>query len=94
MQNPTQPDGVHALLDVVLEALDIPHPATIGDSEQHAKVLADRVMHTVVALQRVVDEDGDPLGIEWTTEYLRERLAEHPPTGYRHYGTPRTEAGR
>lgn len=91
MRDLTQPDDVRDLLAAVLEALDIPHPATIGDTEQHARVLADRVMHTVIALRDVLD-NGAPLGIEWTTEYLRKRLAEHPPTGYRHYGTPRTEA--
>lgn len=81
------PEPVPGLLAAVLEALDIPHPATIGDSEQHAKVLADRVMHARIALRSVLD--GDPVGIEWTTEYLRERLAEHPPTGYRAWGDGR-----
>lgn len=90
MRDLTQPDDVRDLLAAVLEALDIPHPATVGDSEQHARVLGDRVMHAVIALRSTLD--GHPLGIEWTTTYLRERLAEHPPTGYRHYGTPRTEA--
>ncbi|MFF3452870.1 hypothetical protein ACFYXH_00830 [Streptomyces sp. NPDC002730] len=90
MRDLTQPHDVRDLLAAVLEALEIPHPATLGDSEQHARVLADRVMHTVIALRSTLD--GNPLGIEWTVAYLRERLAEHPPTGYRHYGTPRTEA--
>jgi hypothetical protein len=77
------------LLAVVLEALDIPHPATIGDTEAHDRTLNDRAMHTVIALQRVLEEDRDPLGVEWTTTYLRERLAEHPPTGYRAWGEGR-----
>lgn len=83
------PAPVTGLLAAVLEALDIPHPATIGDTETHDRVLNDRAMHTVIALRNILG--GDPMGIEWTTSYLRERLAEHPPTGYRHYGTPRTE---
>ncbi|WP_405799309.1 hypothetical protein [Streptomyces sp. NBC_01506] len=86
------PEPTHDLLTAALEALDIPHPATVGDGEAHAKVLADRVMHTVIALRNVLD--GYPLGIEWTTEYLRERLAEHPPTGYRAWGAPRDGAGQ
>ncbi|MGW2126274.1 hypothetical protein [Streptomyces sp. NPDC001758] len=79
------------LLAVVLEALDIPHPATVGDTETHDRILADRAMHTVIALQRVLEDDdaGDPLGIGWTTAYLRERLAAHPATGYRAWGDGR-----
>ncbi|MBI0294482.1 hypothetical protein JBE04_08300 [Streptomyces sp. PRKS01-29] len=84
------PEPVADLLRAVLEALDIPHPATFGDSEIHARVLADRVMHTVVALHGVLDERAaGHLDIEWTTSYLRKRLAEHPPTGYRAAGIPR-----
>ncbi|MDX2676192.1 hypothetical protein [Streptomyces soliscabiei] len=96
MQDRTEPSAgkLRELLAVVLEALDIPHPATVGDTEAHARILSDRAMHTVIALQRVLEEDGDPLGVEWTIAYLQERLAEHPPTGYRHYGAQRTEAGR
>lgn len=77
------PEPVADLLRAVLEALDIPHPATFGDNEQHARVLADRAMHTVIALEGVLDREVPGLGIEWTTAYLREKLAEHPPTGYR-----------
>ncbi|GAA2386940.1 hypothetical protein GCM10010420_07280 [Streptomyces glaucosporus] len=80
------PDGpVRDLLAAVLEAIDIPYPATVGDSEQYGEVLAERVMHTAVALRNVLDDR--PLSeVEWETAYLRERLAEHPPTGYRHAG--------
>ncbi|MGW0626069.1 hypothetical protein [Streptomyces sp. NPDC002758] len=75
------PDGpVRDLLAAVLDALDIPHPATAGDTEAHDQTLNDRAMHAKIALRSVLD--GDPLGTEWTTAYLHERLAEHPPTGY------------
>ncbi|MFD1659985.1 hypothetical protein ACFSL4_17730 [Streptomyces caeni] len=85
MQDRT-PDGpVRELLASVLEALNIPHPATIGDTEQHDRVLNERVMHARIALVGVLERGDDPA---WTTAYLRERLAEHPPTGYRHHGTP------
>ncbi|MFF2187260.1 hypothetical protein [Streptomyces sp. NPDC058155] len=80
MSSLTDQTAARDFLAAVLEGLDIPHPATIGGSEAHAKVLADRVMHTVIALRSALD--GCPLGIEWTTEYLRERLAECPPAGY------------
>ncbi|MFJ8783160.1 hypothetical protein [Streptomyces sp. NPDC102476] len=70
-----------ALLAAVLEALDIPHPATVGGDEVYARILADRATHAVVALRSVLDHK--PLmSIEWTAAYLREQLAFHPPTGY------------
>ncbi|MER6111722.1 hypothetical protein [Streptomyces hirsutus] len=37
-------------------------------------------MHAKISLRSVIEDD--PLGIEWTTQYLRERHAETPPTGY------------
>lgn len=83
-------DDVRDLLAAVLDALDIPHPATVGDTETHDRILNDRAMHAAIALRSALEDH--PLGIEWTTQYLRERLAEHPAVGYRHYGTPRTEA--
>lgn len=79
MQDRT-PDAVRDFLAAVLDALDIPEPATTGDTEAHDRVLNDRAMHAKIALRDVLD--GGPLGVEWTTRYLRERLAETPPTGY------------
>ncbi|WP_431772204.1 hypothetical protein [Streptomyces cucumeris] len=87
------PEPTADLLRAVLEALDIPHPATFGDTEQHARVLTDRAMHAVIALHGVLG-DGPDLGIEWTTTYLRARLAEHPPTGYRAVGDRRPGGDR
>jgi hypothetical protein len=74
-------DDVRDLLAAVLEALDIPHPATVGGTEAHDRILNDRVMHAAIALRSVLD-DKPLMDTEWTTAYLRERLAEHPPTGY------------
>lgn len=90
MRDPIHTDNVRDLLAAVLEALDIPHPATIGDAEQHGEVLANRTMHAVIALRSTLE--GHPLGIEWTTAYLREQLAKHPATGYRPFGSLRPEA--
>ncbi|MFD7064411.1 hypothetical protein [Streptomyces sp. NPDC059906] len=78
-------DGVSAgavreLLAAVLDALDIPAPATVGGSAAHDRVLNDRAMHARNALRDVLD--GAPLGVGWTTRYLRDRLGDHPPTGY------------
>lgn len=88
----TTTDPIRDLLAAVLEAIDIPHPATIGDGETHDRVLNDRAMHAAVALRSVLD-DKPLTDVEWTTEYLRARLAEHPPTGYRHWGAPRALDG-
>ncbi|MCP9209304.1 hypothetical protein [Streptomyces cucumeris] len=82
------PEPTADLLRAVLEALDIPYPATIGDGEIHDRLIATRAMHAKIALHNVLD-DGPDLGIEWTTAYLRARLAEHPPTGYRAVGDRR-----
>ncbi|MGW7706337.1 hypothetical protein [Streptomyces sp. NPDC054771] len=80
-----------ALLVVVLEALAIPAPATVGDGEVHDRILADRVMHARIALENVTQR-GDDAG--WSADYLRARLGEHPPTGYRAAGAPRIEEDR
>ncbi len=74
-------DDVRALLAAVLEALDIPHPATVGDDEVYGRIRNDRATHAVVALRSVLD-DKPLMDIAWTAAYLRERLTEHPPTGY------------
>lgn len=74
------PAPARELLAVVLAALDIPHPATAGD-EVYERILADRISHTVVVLRNLL-EDKPLMGAEWLTDYLRTRLAEHPPTGY------------
>ena len=80
------------LLAAVLEALAIPYPATVGDGEVHDRILAERVMHARIALENVL-ERGDDAG--WSADYLRARLAEHPPAGYRAAGEPYTgEVGR
>lgn len=71
------------LLAAVLEAIELPHPATVGDAEVHGRVLSDRVMHLVIALQSIRDESRD---VDWALDYLRERLAEHPTDVYRAWG--------
>ncbi|MGW1609433.1 hypothetical protein ACWCQZ_08545 [Streptomyces sp. NPDC002285] len=75
------PDDVRGLLAAVLEAIDIPHPATVGDDEVYARIRNERATHAVVALRSVLD-DKPLMDIEWTAAYLREQLAFHPPTGY------------
>ncbi|GFH38890.1 hypothetical protein [Streptomyces pacificus] len=86
MSRPIPATESRALLAAVREALDIPHPATVGDAEVHDRILEARVMHARIALADVLDHGGDP---GWHADYLRSRLAEHPPTGYRSAPTER-----
>ncbi|MGW2169013.1 hypothetical protein ACWC1C_00610 [Streptomyces sp. NPDC001705] len=74
-------DDVRQLLAVVLEALDLPHPATQGGSEVYDEIRSERATHVVVALRSVLD-DKPLMDVAWTTDYLREQLAKHPATGY------------
>lgn len=75
------PPAIRDLLAAVLEAIDLPHPATTGGSEVHDRLLAARVVHARIALRSVLD-DGPDMGPAWNAKYLRERLAEHPIAGY------------
>ncbi|GAA4323267.1 hypothetical protein ACFQY7_00075 [Actinomadura luteofluorescens] len=68
-----------AVIDAVLEALAIPYAATVGHEETRAKILAERLSLTVVVLETLTKRD---VGLAWSLEYLRERLADYPPTGY------------
>lgn len=75
------PPAARDLLAVILAALDIPHPATAGGAEVYDRVRGERATHVVVALRSILDEK--PLmDLEWTADYLKARLAEHPPVGY------------
>jgi hypothetical protein len=80
---------VRVLLEAVLEAIDLPAPATEGDHDAYARLLVDRVLDAVVFLHGVL---GDPLAgtveADWNEAYLRRQLAKKPPTTYRHYGAP------
>lgn len=74
-------DDIRDLLAAILEAIDIPHPATVGGTEAHDRLLNDRAVHAKIALRNLLD-DGPDLGPAWSAKYLRERLAKHPITGY------------
>jgi hypothetical protein len=86
------PALMRELLAAVLEALDIPNPATAGDSEIWHQVLAARVLHATLAAKTALTHDLDrgPGYLAQTIAYLRDRLAENPPTGYQHWSTQAT----
>lgn len=77
---------VRAFLAVVLDAIDLPSPATVGDHEAFSRLLEDRALDAAVALRVALDESlVGGTGLDWHTAYLREQLAKKPPTGYRHH---------
>jgi hypothetical protein len=78
MFNPTE---ARDALAAVLEALDIPHAATVGEEEKRDKILKERIGHTVVMLNSILG--GDTFDPAWSIAYLHDRLAEHPATGYK-----------
>ena len=82
------PQPARDALEVVREALDIPHAATAGDGETRDRILAERLLHAVIMLRGVLDEGGD---IAWHVGYLRDRLAEHPATGYKTWDERKAE---
>ncbi|MET9734307.1 hypothetical protein ABZZ79_27815 [Streptomyces sp. NPDC006458] len=81
MTTPSLPEPVRDLLAAVLEAIALPRPATHDGNEVHDRLLSARVIHTRIALRAALDS-GPDLGPAWIAAYLRERLAEHPITGY------------
>ncbi|MEV6116610.1 hypothetical protein AB0L59_30085 [Streptomyces sp. NPDC052109] len=74
------PPAATNLLTAVLEAIDLPYPASMGWQEAHDRILNERVMHAKLALRSVLD--GNSLGLDWDANYLREKLAQHPVQGY------------
>jgi hypothetical protein len=81
VNTPDIPEPVRDLLTAVFEAIDLPHPATVGGQDAHDRLLSTRVVHARIALRDILG-NGPHLGPAWTAQYLRERLAEHPITGY------------
>jgi hypothetical protein len=83
--NAALPAEVRELLGVVLAAIDIPYPATVGDVARHREILAERAMHATITLRQVLAREGTrfPAELPWETAWLREQLAAHPPAGYK-----------
>ncbi|MFF5029228.1 hypothetical protein ACFY2J_34095 [Streptomyces collinus] len=84
MKSSEIPEPVRDLLAAVLEAISLPHPATFAGGEVHERLLADRVVHARLALRSALGSDGvgPDMGLAWDAQFLRERLARHPITGY------------
>lgn len=68
-----------AIVDAVIEALEIPYAATVRGDETRKEILEKRVRDVLVLMHGLAGPDPDP---EWRLAYLRERLAEHAAIGY------------
>lgn len=83
-------DDLRALLNAVLDAIDIPAPATGADLDPFRAVLDRRASLAVITARGALAEL--PTDIGWNADYLRRKLAECPATGYHALGDG--EAGR
>jgi hypothetical protein len=81
----SMPADVRQLLVTVLDALTIPFPATSGDHARYAEILEQRAMFAVVALRRTLatHQPSSIVDLGWETAWLRERLSECRPAGYK-----------
>jgi hypothetical protein len=86
---PTRDELLDALR-AVLEAVDIPYAATVGEQRTRDSILVERVGHVAVMLRGLLAEDSWR-NWAWSTAYLRERLADHPATGYKTWETRAAE---
>jgi hypothetical protein len=77
-------DQARAIVEAVLEAIDIPYAATTGHEVTREAILRHRLMHTMVCLRGILDRADAPYpaDLEASLAYLREKNAEHPATGY------------
>jgi hypothetical protein len=80
-----------AIVEAVLEAIDIPHAATVEGAETRQAILTERLRHLRISLKSLAVH-GDTA---WALADLEKQLAEHPATGYLTTGDvlQRTEDG-
>lgn len=79
-------------LQVVLDALNIPNAATVGEQATRDKILVERAGHARAFLENILAENG--IGdVPWGIAYLRDRLAEHPAAGYKTWEERMAELG-
>jgi hypothetical protein len=87
MSESTMPDYV-AVLSAVREALAVPYPATVAETESYAQLVVSRAMAARVALDAILDAvipggHDDEARVFLVAAYvtnLRERVAETPVT--------------
>jgi hypothetical protein len=82
-------EELHALLEAVVEAIDVPYPANIDDDETHRKLLDRRAGLAVIVARAALAEKPDAYA--WNAAYLRRKIDQHP-VNYRADEKP--EAGR
>ncbi|MEV7035136.1 hypothetical protein AB0N99_33535 [Streptomyces sp. NPDC093272] len=79
-------DDTREFLAALLDAINLPYPATVGDSEEYLRLLEDRTLDAVVALTGALGEPPNAdWGLGWHTAYLREQVAKKPVITYLHF---------
>lgn len=74
-----------AVIETVLEALDIPFTATVGHDAVRQPILSHRLLHTMVCLRSLLDRADSPhaqTALDSSLADLREQVADHPAEGY------------
>lgn len=72
-----------AVLDAVLEAVNIPHAATIGHERTRAAIIVNRLIVLQVTLQSILDESRPTSpDLDEDLRFMRERLTQFPAEGY------------
>lgn len=71
-------DVYRGALELVREALDIPHAKTAAGDEVRTEILHARVNHVTVMIDAVLGR-AHP---EWSIKWAREQIARHPADGY------------
>lgn len=75
-------DQARAIVEAVLEAIDIPHAATTGHAETRQAILTERIRHLKVSMKSLIQHDRVGGWLDGELADLSERLAKHPVDGY------------
>jgi len=78
-----------AALELALEAIDIPHAATVGDEETRARVMLGRVTSAIIMMRAVLERADSEMA--WELGYCREQLDKYPAAGYRTWDDVRAD---
>jgi hypothetical protein len=68
-------EELRSLLEAVVEAIDIPHPATFGEADAYRDLLDRRAGLAVIVARAALAEE--PAAYEWNAAYLRRKVTEH-----------------
>lgn len=73
---------LRALLAAVLEAIDIPHPATVADESAYHYAILHRLCLAIVTGRAALTEGSSNL--PFSVDYIRAQLEQYPTDTYNH----------